>query len=127
MPIYDIRYLESLDGLNWPNAGRVVMPVSAAEHGFGRPYVISDADGYRMHYSIRKRNPARYRMGYAISPDGLTWTRRDDELGIDVSPTGWDSDAIEYAAEFQSNGDTWLLYNGNDFGVTGIGLAQRLD
>ena len=87
--------------------------------------VIEDA--FRQAGERTAENPARYRMGYAISPDGLTWTRRDDELGIDVSPTGWDSDAIEYAAEFQSNGDTWLLYNGNDFGVTGIGLAQRLD
>jgi hypothetical protein len=103
------------------------MPVLAAEHGFGRPYVIRDAAGYRMHYSIRKRNPARYRMGYAVSPNGLAWTRRDDEVGIGTSASGWDSEAVEYAAEFRSDGKTWLLYNGNDFGGTGIGLAQRLD
>jgi len=23
-------------------------------------------------------------------------------------------------------GKTWLLYNGNDFGVTGFGIAERL-
>jgi predicted GH43/DUF377 family glycosyl hydrolase len=128
MPIYDIRYLESSDGVQWPDEGRVVLPVRQAdEHGFGRPYVMQDDGGYRMHYSIRKRSPARYRMGYATSEDGLHWVRSDDELGIDVSHEGWDCDAVEYGAEFQSAGKTWLLYNGNDFGVTGFGLAERVE
>ncbi|MGK2953006.1 MAG: hypothetical protein ACSLEZ_11560 [Thiobacillus sp.] len=128
MPIYDIRYLESSDGIHWPDTGRVVLPVTGAnEHGFGRPYVLHDGAGYRMHYSIRRRLPAAYRLGYAISPDGLAWDRRDDEIGIDVSAQGWDSESIDYGAEIQVGGKTWLLYNGNDFGGTGVGLAERLD
>ena len=33
-------------------------------------------DGYRMWYAVRGD---RYRIGYAESADGLTWTRRDDD------------------------------------------------
>ena len=128
MPIYDIRYLESSDGVHWPDFGKVVMFVEhAREHGFGRPYVLRDGAGYRMHYSVRKRVPARYRLGYATSDDGLAWQRHDDEIGLDVSAIGWDSDSVEYGAEIEAGGKTWLLYNGNDFGGTGFGVAERLD
>ncbi len=127
MPIYDLRYLESRDGMHWPDEGRVVLDVTAAEHGFGRPYVLHDTEGWRMHYSIRRRNPARYALGYATSPDGLAWTRHDDSLGLSAEPGQWDGDAMSYSAEITTAGRTWLLYNGNDFGAAGFGIAERLD
>jgi predicted GH43/DUF377 family glycosyl hydrolase len=127
MPVYDIRHFESSDGISWPDRGQVVLPVDLqVEHGFGRPYVLHDGAGYRMHYSVRNRNPARYRMGYATSHDGLTWTRRDAEIGIDVSSDEWENESVEYGAEFVAGGKTWLLYNGNDFGRSGICIAERL-
>jgi predicted GH43/DUF377 family glycosyl hydrolase len=127
MPIYDIRHIESPDGVHWPESGVVVVPVSLAdEHGFGRPYVLRSASAYRMHYSIRKRNPARYRMGYAVSSDGITWVRRDADIGIDISDAPFENETVCYGAEFERAGTTWLLYNGNDFGGTGLCLAQRL-
>ena len=127
MPIYDIRYAESDDGLQWPAKGRVVLPVALDnEHGFGRPVVRQGPDGYRMFYSIRKRNPARYRMGYAESRDGLAWHRRDADMGLDITEGAWDGEAISYGVDIEAGGKTWLLYNGNDFGVTGFGIAERL-
>lgn len=128
MPVYDLRYMESSDGVHWPEAGRVVLPVSDPdEHGFGRPYVVRDRGGYRMHYSIRKRSLGQYRMGYATSPDGLAWTRRDGDLGLEVAPGTWKSEALAYGAEVPLGERTWLLYNGNDFGGTGFGLAERVE
>jgi predicted GH43/DUF377 family glycosyl hydrolase len=128
MPIYDLRYAESGDGIHWPKEGRVVLSLNQAEeHGFGRPYIVSTAQGYKLYYSIRKKSPCAYRMGYAESIDGLHWKRKDDSLGLDVSPSGWDSESVEYGAEIVSAGKTWLLYNGNDFGVTGFGIAERLE
>jgi hypothetical protein len=127
MPVYDIRHLASADGVRWADAGRVVLPVRAAhEHGFGRPWVVRDGDGWRMHYSVRRRSPARYRLGLARSHDGLDWERCDDALGLDVSPGAWDGDSIEYGAEIDAGGRTWLLYNGDDFGATGFGVAERV-
>lgn len=128
MPVYDVRYLESTDGIAWPGDGRVVIPIEpTTEHGLGRPFVLRDERGYRMHYSVRKRRPAAYRVGYATSPDGITWTRKDQDLGLDVSDTGWDSESVEYTAEIEADGKTWLMYNGNDFGSTGLGIAELLD
>lgn len=125
MPVYDIRYIESGDGIHWPTHGRVVLPISRQdEHGFGRPYVLHEAGLYRMFYSIRKKSPLRYCVGYAESLDGIDWVRMDERAGLDVSLSGWDSESVEYAARVKTSGFTWLLYNGNDFGATGFGVAR---
>ena len=128
MPVYGLRELRSADGIVWPATGRVVMdPDPSQEHGFGRPWVVRDADGWRMHYSVRRRDPARYRLGLARSLDGETWQRHDAGLGLDVSPGEWDGDAIAYGTEVAAGGRTWLFYNGDDFGGTGVGVAELLE
>lgn len=125
MPLYDLRHLESDDGVSWGGRGRVVMPIDAArEHGFGRPFVTRDGDGYRLHYSIRRRRPARYRLGFARSTDGLAWQREDERIGLDVSPGQWDGDSICYGAEVRAGERTFLFYNGDDFGARGFGVAE---
>lgn len=125
MPIYDIRYIESDDGITWPEEGRVVLPVDLGrEHGFGRPYIIEEAGLFRMFYSIRGRFPRAYHLGYAESPDGFNWTRKDEEMNLEASAEGWDSESVEYSAVVESAGRTFCFYNGNDFGVTGFGLAE---
>jgi len=124
VPVYDLRYTESADGVHWPSAGRVCLDVNDEdEHGFGRPWVVHDATGYRMFYSIRRRSLGAYRLGYAQSADGLAWDRRDASLGLDTSPSGWDSQAMMYAAAASAAGRTYVLYNGNDFGKQGFGAA----
>lgn len=125
MPVYDIRYAESVDGVHWPEEGRIVLRVDRdKEHGFGRPYIVKKQNHYQMFYSIRKKSPCAYRMGYAESVDGIHWQRKDKEVGLDVSIVGWDSEAIEYAAVVDVGNRTLCFYNGNDFGGTGFGVAE---
>ena len=82
--------------------------------------MVKDADVYRMWYSYRG---AAYRIGYAESPDGLRWERRDAEAGIGLSASGWDSEMVAYPVVFDHAGERYMLYNGNGYGRTGIGLA----
>lgn len=119
---YHVRYAESPDGLHWRREGRVCIDfASASEYAIGRPCVIKDADGcYRMWYSYRG---AAYRIGYAESADGIAWVRRDEDAGIEPSVDGWDSEMIEYPAVFDAGGHRYMLYNGNGYGKTGLGLA----
>jgi len=120
---YHIRYAESKDGRRWERRGVVCLDyASPAEYAFARPCVVKDGDRYRMWYAFRGE---RYRIGYAESQDGLTWERRDAEAGIDVSESGWDSEMVEYPCVFDHGGDRYMLYNGNDYGRTGVGLAVR--
>ena len=60
---------------------------------------------------------------YAESKDGISWERKDDKVGIDVSESGWDSEMICYPFVFEHKGQKYLLYNGNGYGKTGLGYA----
>jgi hypothetical protein len=127
MPVYDLRYIESTDGVNWPEQGRVAFEISNPdEHGFGRPFVVRENGYYRLFYSIRKKSIRQYRMGYAESLDGLSWLRKDEVMGLDVSEASWECDAVEFGAFVRHGDNTWLFYNGNDFGRDGFGLAQLI-
>ena len=117
---YHIRYAESNDGILWRRDGRVAIDFIGDEYAVGRPCVIRDPDCWRMWYSRRGES---YRIGYAESDDGLTWTRRDECAGIQVSPGEWDGEMIEYAAVFDQAGQRWMLYNGDGYGRSGLGLA----
>lgn len=125
MPVYDIRYAESHDGIHWPAQGEVLIPITAPdEHGFGRPYVIAKpGGGYRMFYSVRRRSFGAYRLGYAESADGRHWLRKDEAINLDVTPGSFDSHAIMYAAPIEVDGKLYVFYNGNNFGRDGFAIA----
>jgi hypothetical protein len=126
-PTYNLRRLTSCDGVTWGSAGQVCLELQAPdEYGFGRPFVCKGPAGYRMWYSIRTFSKG-YRLGYAESPDGLAWRRKDDEVGIDVSASGWDSEMICFAAVVRAGGHSYLFYNGNNYGQTGFGVAVGED
>jgi predicted GH43/DUF377 family glycosyl hydrolase len=124
MPVYDLRYLESDDGVHWPPEGRPCFPVEheRGEYAHGKPWIFETGERYEMYYSVRLRGIG-YRLGYAESPDGLEWTRKDDEIGIDVSADGWDSEMMGYPAVIKHNETKLLFYNGNGLGSSGFGYA----
>jgi len=118
---YHIKYAESADGLAWTRRGVVCIDLAPGERNIARPCVLRDADRYRMWYS---RNAGEgYRIGYAESSDGVVWTRRDADVGVELSSTGWDSEAQAYPWVFDHDGTKYMLYNGNAFGRDGFGLA----
>jgi predicted GH43/DUF377 family glycosyl hydrolase len=118
---YDVKYARSDDGLHWERDGRVAIPLRAGERNIGRPCVVALADGYEMWYSTS--GEAGYRAGYAQSSDGLEWSRLDEEAGLAPSPEGWDSRAIAYPWVTLLDGARYAVYNGNDYGREGFGLA----
>ncbi len=118
---YDIRYAESLDGRVWQPTGRVCLTYARdEEYAFSRPCVVKDGPLYRMWFAVRGE---RYRLGYAESKDGLDWERLDPLAGLEPAPSGFDSEMLCYPCVFDHAGKRFLLYNGNDYGRTGIGLA----
>jgi hypothetical protein len=72
------------------------------------------------------RRTPDYRIGYAESSDGLTWARRDDLAGIEPTGDSWESRSVEYACVFDAGGERYMVYNGNDYGREGFGLAVRV-
>lgn len=121
LPRYNIKHATSEDGRIWERDGTTCIDFeSPEEHALARPCVLKEDGIYKMWYAYKGD---AYRIGYAESEDGLTWSRMDAEAGIDVSLSGWDSDMVEYAYVFSHNDAKYMLYNGNDYGLGGIGLA----
>lgn len=131
-PRYHLKYAESRDGIEWRRDGNVAIDYKDAnEGGLVRASVVRERGRYLMWYSRRDimgyRNERQhsYRIGYAESHDGIHWKRMDSQAGIDVSDSGWDADMIAYPHVVQNEGASFLFYNGNGFGQSGIGVAQR--
>ena len=121
LPRYHIKMGRSKDGKNWQRDGHVCIDFKdATENALARPYVVFEDGVWKMWFGYKNQT---YRIGYAESTDGLAWTRRDDLAGIDVSEFGFDNDMIEYAAIVKHNNQHFMFYNGNNYGLDGIGLA----
>ena len=117
---YHIRYAESADGFAWRREGQVCVDYEAPdEHAFARPWVVHDGDRYRMWFAVRGD---RYRIAMADSADGVTWTRHS-ELGLSAGADEWESQMVEYPCVFDWNGRRFMLYNGNGYGLSGVGIA----
>ena len=123
--VYHVKHAESDDGLTWRRERRAAVALRPGETNLARPAVIREADGFRMWYSRNSGNG--YRLGYAESTDGLVWMRHDEQAGIAPGPEEWDSQAVAYPSVFEHGGRKYLLYNGNQFGRDGFGLAVEAD
>lgn len=129
-PFYHIKYAESRDGITWSRKNIVCLDFKSPEEGgLARPCVIKEKGLYKMWYSYRGKTDHRtnkkfsYRIGYAESQDGIRWIRGDEEVGIDISKDGWDSEMIAYPYVYVHNGMKYMVYNGNGFGKSGFGYA----
>lgn len=128
-PLYNIKYAESSDGINWQQTAKVAIELDNDEGGLVSASVIKQNNLYKMWFGKRKKRDYRnnvsntYRIGYAESFDGVNWTRKDAFSGINISPDGWDSEMISYPFVVINNNELMMFYNGNRFGKTGFGYA----
>jgi hypothetical protein len=123
--VYGIHFACSNDGVNWDCGKELVIPFKDQyEHSFGRPTVINFLNYYLMWFSARgAANDPLYKIGFAVSPDGQNWSRLDDLSGITPSNAGWDDQSVCYPFVFEYKNVFYMLFNGNQYGLTGFGYA----
>jgi hypothetical protein len=129
--VYKIGHATSEDGIAWQTEGgrQIIRDRLNAEESQALPTVIKIGDRWHMYFCYRessdfRKNPNRaYRLGYAWSADATSWTRDDGSAGIERSLQGWDSEMLCYPHVFECDGRVYMLYNGNEFGRYGFGLA----
>jgi sucrose-6-phosphate hydrolase SacC (GH32 family) len=129
-PIYKIRMATSDNGIDWKKIGKDLIESVLEENECQASADVIFAKGkYHMFFSYRynfgfKTNRRGYRMGYAYSYDLINWIRDDERIGITTSEEGWDSESISYGHVFELNDILYMIYQGNNMGKTGIGIAQ---
>lgn len=128
---YKIGHAVSNDGITWikEEARQIITDRLGVDESQALPTVI-DICGryhmffcYRQSFDFRKNRENSYRIGHAYSDDLMNWTRDDDHPLLSVTPGAWDSDMLCYPHVFECDGKVYLLYNGNEFGRYGFGLA----
>jgi hypothetical protein len=123
-PQYKIMYTESADGINIPGKGELCIDVTGDEYRIGRPTVFREDGIYKMFYT-RDTLSKIYSPGYAESENGITWERKDSEMGLKPSAEGWDSQMVCYPVPLKTKTNYYLFYSGNNMGETGVGYAVR--
>jgi len=121
-PRYNIRHAYSPDGIHLSDEYQVCVDMRGGEYRVGRPYVIKHGGFYKMFFGAGTKEEG-YRLAYSESRDGIGWTRKDEELGMSVSPSGWDSRMQAYPSVVSYGDHTYMFYNGNDYGHDGFGYA----
>ena len=116
-----LRSAISKDGIKWEKTYQNNILLKENERAIARPCVIYEESIFKMWYSIDV--DGKYSMGYAESKDGINWNRMDEKVGVYKSEDGWDSEEIEYPCVFNHKNKKYMLYNGNGYGKSGIGLA----
>jgi len=122
---YHIKYAESLDGISWDRDGLVAINFKDSyEYAISVPRVIKDNDIYRMWFSARGSEfTGAYRIYYAESKDGIHWKRETKSINFTGENSLWDSEMQCYPFIVDHNDKRYMLYNGNGYGESGIGLA----
>ncbi|MBR1942919.1 hypothetical protein IJ843_04210 [bacterium] len=124
IPQYDLRYMESPDGIHYQNTpGEVILPVADGFFRIGKPYIVKENGLYKMFYSDGGDDGALYKLAYAESKDGIKWTKKD----INIPPSDWDCEMAEYPSFIRINGKGYLFYNGNKYGYHGFGYAELIE
>ena len=118
---FHIKIAESDDGLHWVREGRVALDLGEGELRLSRPCVVHEGGQYQMWFGVDAGQG--FRLGHATSPDGLVWTRRDDELGLPPSVAAWDDRSRTNPWVFDVGGRRAMLVNGNAIGRDGFGIA----
>jgi hypothetical protein len=124
-PHYNIKYAESKNGINWIRKGKICINYKDKnEYALARPSVIKINNTYHMWYCYKKFN-SEYKIGYAVSINGVKWKRIDKCVGLESkNKNSWDSQMQAYPHVFTFEGGVYMLYNGNGYGTSGIGLAK---
>ena len=132
--VYKIGHAISSDRVSWKRDGKqIISDKLNKDECQALPTVIYHQNKYHMFFcyreaiGFRKNKERGYRIGYAFSEDLINWKRDDANVGLHVSENDWDSDMLCYPHVFEVDNKVYMLYNGNEFGRYGFGLALLED
>jgi hypothetical protein len=128
--VYKIRIAFSEDGVSWnPVLKDIIGDSIGSDECQALPSVVVKKNQYIMSFCYREMSNFRtngkgaYQLGFASSSDLQNWIRNDALVEIGVHESEWDSGMRCYPNINLINERIMILYNGNNFGKHGFGLA----
>jgi predicted GH43/DUF377 family glycosyl hydrolase len=128
-PRKSVALVESADGVHWSEPRIVLGPNSETswEEDINRPVVVKRADGYHMWYTGQAGGHSA--IGYAVSPDGVSWTRRS-ATPVLMADLPWEKVAVMCPhVLWDAKAGFWRMwYSGGDqYEPNAVGYATSAD
>tara|TARA_Y100000590_G_scaffold469880_1_gene660314 strand:- start:98 stop:1006 length:909 start_codon:yes stop_codon:yes gene_type:complete len=121
LPRYNIKIATSTNGKEWKRLNKTAIDFkNKKENALARPCVVKFGSKYYMWFSKKGKN---YRTGFAYSKDGINWKRNDSLVNLNIGKTSFDNKMICYPYIFSFKKNIYCIYNGNNYGYSGIGMA----
>ncbi|MBX9690555.1 MAG: hypothetical protein K2X27_27815 [Candidatus Obscuribacterales bacterium] len=119
---YNIKIATSTDAINWQRQGKIAIDYrDESEYAVSVPRIIRNEKNWQMWFSCRGNS---YQIGYAESKDGLNWTRKDEQLTrFNQIRLDFETEMLCYPFVIRHRDRLIMLYNGNNYGATGIAAA----
>jgi predicted GH43/DUF377 family glycosyl hydrolase len=108
--VYAIGLAASSDGIHWEKRAQPIFQGNSGWENYnaGTTAILKVNGEYRMYYT---GYPVT-KLGYATSPDGITWTRQ----GIAMEPTQeWENTGLGYTTVLYENGSFKMVYQNNEY------------
>lgn len=127
--VYKIAYASSENLFDWDRRSEFIIKPKLENECQALPSVIKIKDKfvmvfcYRDVFDFRESKKKSYKLGYAYSKNLITWTRDDSLIKISKN-NNWDNQMQCYPQFFKLQEKIFLLYNGNNFGKNGFGIAE---
>ncbi|MGB5848520.1 MAG: T9SS type A sorting domain-containing protein [Ignavibacteriaceae bacterium] len=129
---YRIGFAASEDGINWTTyPDPVLIPGVGGEwdsNTVEAPSVIRENGQYKMWYTTFNE-PGTSKIGYATSPDGVNWTKYNDNPIFEAGTQPWEAGGVYFGCVMPLGGGYKMWYGGFTVGFTSeaIGYATSTD
>jgi len=131
LPI-QIGYATSQDGVVWDELTEPVLTVGSGDDFDAQDLkafsVLHDDNEYKMYYTATN-SESTPRVGLATSPDGIVWTKYDQNPILDLGqPGSWNESKALNASVIKRDDTYFMWFSGrNENMEIGIGLAYSID
>jgi hypothetical protein len=123
---FDLRCAEIKNG-NWVYCDKILLEnnnkTKPKAKAFTRPAFISTRNRTTMIYSYNINGNYKLKAAYQDHNDQHKWII-DKNFLFKTSGQDWDSEAQVFCNIFNYDNDYYMLYNGNNYGKTGFGIAK---
>jgi predicted GH43/DUF377 family glycosyl hydrolase len=132
-PVYDIKYAQSRDGINWQRDGTIIIARDEIDQAIASATIFSEKRSShilycsRQAYDYRSKKGVSYRIRIATRAEDGSWRKSSEERFVPSGRKGdWDEGMQAYPYVVRTDKNVYLFYNGNGFGQSGIGFGRIL-
>jgi hypothetical protein len=121
--LHVLKEKKSTDNVSFHCTNSLIPFELGVAQAFSRPSIVEFKGRNLMAYSFRGAQD-KYKIGFVWLDDFSTATQCGGLTAFLPSDHEWENEMVEYPFLFVHHSKLFMLYNGNYYGKTGIGLTE---